>query len=324
MPKFSIVTTTYKHEKFIAITVESIIAQSFVDWELLIGDDSPDNSTWMILQKYVQKYPNKIRAWRNIPNKGIVGNMNFLISQASKDSEYIAFLEWDDIYTHDCLEKKFAIFRQYPEVVLVYSDMDFINAAGTVTFHGLLRSQKTKLYQNQYIPREEYIASKNSPIVSYSSVAIRKSILAQFLPIQSLTSSGAYAVSDYDLFFRISGLYPVFGIHESLTHYRRHPHNLSSNYGWLFDDLMLLIEKYRADNLIGEDIYVPKKSWINILQSLSKLSIWDKHHAWIFFLKSNENAPFSHISHKIGILFFLATPSYITKKILGKIMRRWS
>jgi glycosyltransferase involved in cell wall biosynthesis len=93
MPKFSIITTTYKHEQFITETIESVLSQSFSDWELLIGDDSPDDATWGIIEPYMQKYPDKIRAWHHTPNRGIVDNMNFLISQVDPSSEYITFLE---------------------------------------------------------------------------------------------------------------------------------------------------------------------------------------------------------------------------------------
>jgi len=93
MPKISIITTTYKHQDFIVHTIESVLAQTYTDWELLIGDDSPDNATWNIIKEYVNKYPDKIKAWHHSPNKGIVDNMNFLISQTSPDSDYISFLE---------------------------------------------------------------------------------------------------------------------------------------------------------------------------------------------------------------------------------------
>ena len=93
MPKVSIITTTYKHEKFIAQTIESILSQTFTDWELLIGDDSPDDATWNIIVPYVEKYPDKIHAWYHSPNKGIVGNTNFLLEHISEESEFVAFLE---------------------------------------------------------------------------------------------------------------------------------------------------------------------------------------------------------------------------------------
>ena len=55
MPKISIITTTYKHEKFIASTIESLLSQSFMDWELLIGDDNSPDSTYQIIQEYAKK-----------------------------------------------------------------------------------------------------------------------------------------------------------------------------------------------------------------------------------------------------------------------------
>jgi len=55
MPQISIITTTYKHAKFIAETIESVLNQTFTDRELLIGDDSPDNETRNIIQTYTKK-----------------------------------------------------------------------------------------------------------------------------------------------------------------------------------------------------------------------------------------------------------------------------
>lgn len=270
--KFSIITTTYKHEQFIAETIDSILAQSFSDWELMIGDDSPDDATWNIIEQYTRKYPEQIRAWHHAPNRGIVENMNFLMSQVSPDSQYISFLEGDDRYTPDCLEQKINIFQKYPEVALVYSDMDFIDREGNISLSGLLRSQKTRLYRDESIATEEYILSPHSLIVSYSSVALRKSILNKYLPIQNPTGSKTYAVSDYDLFFRISRANHVFGISESLTEYRRHLDNLSASYIGLFDDLSLLMDTYYHENQISSTVYHQKQTWITLLKGISFLS----------------------------------------------------
>jgi teichuronic acid biosynthesis glycosyltransferase TuaG len=50
MPKISIITTTYNHQDFIGHTIQSILDQTFSDWELLIGDDSSGEETWKIIQ----------------------------------------------------------------------------------------------------------------------------------------------------------------------------------------------------------------------------------------------------------------------------------
>jgi glycosyltransferase involved in cell wall biosynthesis len=115
-PLISIITTTYNHKDFIAQTIESILHQTFSNRELLIGDDSPNNETREIIQTYAKKYPQNIKARHHIPSKHIVGNLNFLISQANDKSKYLAFLEGDDLRYPTYLEEKIKIFKQYPKV----------------------------------------------------------------------------------------------------------------------------------------------------------------------------------------------------------------
>lgn len=67
MPKISIITTTYKHEKFIAQAIESVLHQSFTDWELLIGDDNSPDSTFDIVQSFARS-DSRIRAWKHQEN----------------------------------------------------------------------------------------------------------------------------------------------------------------------------------------------------------------------------------------------------------------
>ncbi len=324
MPKFSIITTTYRHEKFIRETIESILSQSFTDWELLIGDDSPDDATWSIIEEYVKKYPEKIRAWHHTPNKWIVDNTNFLISQVSPDSEYITFLEGDDVYVPTSLEEKYKIFQLYPDVGLVYSDMDFINSQWEVTLSSLLASGWVRIYQNEMISQDEYILARNPLIVSYSSIAVKKSVLTEFFPIQNLSWSKTYAVSDYDIIFRIATAYRVYGIQKSLTQYRRHANNLSASYGWLFDDLIMLMAHYRDTRMIDTDIYRKKLAWIDILKAIASLATWDKNSSWSHLKKSLQEDPGGYILYKLVISIVLILPISWMQKILQKRIRRGS
>ena len=91
MPSVSIIVTTYRHESFIERTLQSLLDQTYTDLEILIGDDSPDEKTWRIIESFIENHPGIIRAWHHTSNKGIVGNMNFLIAQVHRKSSYIAF-----------------------------------------------------------------------------------------------------------------------------------------------------------------------------------------------------------------------------------------
>ncbi|MDD2693546.1 MAG: glycosyltransferase [Candidatus Gracilibacteria bacterium] len=241
MPKISIITTTYRHEKFIAQTIESVLSQTFTDWELLIGDDSPDDATWNIIQNYTEKYPEKIKAWHHSPNKGIVGNMNFLLEKVSLESEYIAFLEGDDMYTPDNLEKRLAIFREMPEVMLVYPQVSLIDAGGNIT--------QKNLYPKPPIPSCEiqgvyFTCFENgSMIFSYSSGMVRRNILNE-CRIRNLGDEKNYSVSDWDFYFQCVTRYLVYYLDESLVHYRQHSTNLSRGTTNIGTDYLQLIDAY--------------------------------------------------------------------------------
>lgn len=319
---FSIITTTYKHEKYIAENIESVLSQSFDDWELLIGDDSPDDKTWIIIEEYVKAYPWKIRAWHHASNKGIVENMNFLLCQIAPRAEYIAFLEGDDRFMPSCLHEKLAIFTDYPEVWLVYSDMDFIDEKNHCTFSRVLVSGSVHFYKNETIDPRSYILARNPLIVSYSTVAVRRSVLTRYLPIENLTGSKAYAVSDYDLFFRIASHERVFGIEKSLTAYRRHNNNLSRGYRTLFEDLWKLIDSYYQNREIERKIYEKKRSWIAILLAVSALAEGDKKWSWKYLKESFSFSWSSDSVYKISLGILLLLPNSLSATLIHRRLQR--
>jgi glycosyltransferase involved in cell wall biosynthesis len=157
MSHITIITTTYKHQEFVARTIDSVISQTRTDWTLLIGDDSPDDATREIIQSYVSKYPEKIKARHHTPNKGIVDNMLFLIDHIPSHTTHIAFLEGDDMMTSDNLSKKMNIFAQYPGLGMVYSDMSFIDAGDHVILPSLNTFRKIPVYIDKTLSIDEII-----------------------------------------------------------------------------------------------------------------------------------------------------------------------
>ena len=65
----SVIITCYNHKDYIKDTINSIISQTYSDWEILIGDDSPNDDCQYIINEFVSKYPNKIHFWHNTPSK---------------------------------------------------------------------------------------------------------------------------------------------------------------------------------------------------------------------------------------------------------------
>jgi len=223
MPLISIITTTYKHQDFIAYTIESVLSQTFSDWELLIGDDSPDDATWCIIQSYVAKYPNKIKARHHNPNKGIVDNMNFLIGQTSQESQYIAFLEGDDMYMPTNLEEKIKVFEKCDDVWLVYSNFSKINETWNII--------QQHVYHNtepfSWWPQDKYRFVRDpSNVMSYSSGLIKKSILNTCF-IRTMPWLQYCVASDRDFYVQVVSHYRVGYIPNNLMCYRVHANNLT-------------------------------------------------------------------------------------------------
>lgn len=318
MPKVSIITTTYKHEKFISQTIESILNQTFSDWELLIWDDNWPDKTYEVALEYSKK-DTRIKVYKHDNNLWIVGNTNFLLSQVSSESEYIAFLEWDDLFTSDNLEKKISIFAQFPEVAMVYNNLDFINdkwelIATDILIKAPFYLKNSKLTKEQVIKYETFY-------VSYSTLMFKKDILLKE-KINNPTVDKLYSVSDWDLFFRISTKYNCYWIEESLTQYRRHSGNLSGQYLKLFNDLEIQITEYLNNWFIDKNLFDYKLAFIYILRAVAYLEIMDRKNSVWCIIKSSKISLPSNLYYKIGILWINILPWFLIKKILKIFIKR--
>lgn len=120
MCKVSVVTSVYNCEKYIAETIESVINQTFKDWEFIIINDCSKDRSAEIIKSFNDK---RIRFIDNESNQGQCKNLNMGISMAR--GEYIARLDHDDICYPDRFKKQMEYLDKHPEVVLCGSWMDF-------------------------------------------------------------------------------------------------------------------------------------------------------------------------------------------------------
>lgn len=105
LPTVSIITPTYNHGGFVAQCVESVIAQTYDNWEMLIVDDGSTDDTWSVVQEYAAQDP-RIRCFHQ-KNRGIyrlAETYNFALAQAR--GKLVAILEGDDYWPHDKLAQQ--------------------------------------------------------------------------------------------------------------------------------------------------------------------------------------------------------------------------
>jgi glycosyltransferase involved in cell wall biosynthesis len=116
-PLVSIISPTYNHEKFIAVCIESVLAQTYTNWEMIVVDDGSTDSTYEIACNWAKK-DSRIRSFtqKNIGIFRLGESYNFGLKQSS--GKYIAVLECDDVWLPDKLQIQVDALEQKPECIL--------------------------------------------------------------------------------------------------------------------------------------------------------------------------------------------------------------
>lgn len=115
-PRVSVIMPAYNGAKTIAESINSVISQTYSDWELIICDDGSTDNTYEIAASYAEKYPDVILL-RNERNLGEGATRNHCISHAR--GEYIAFLDCDDISLPERFREQVDFLDENPEYALV-------------------------------------------------------------------------------------------------------------------------------------------------------------------------------------------------------------
>ncbi|WP_081282215.1 glycosyltransferase family 2 protein [Mycobacterium asiaticum] len=125
-PRVSVVVPAYNSAEFICATMDSILAQSFQDFELLVSDHSSTDGTWEALQEFV-KDP-RVRLSRLPFGGGAPANFNAVTALAT--GEYVKLVCGDDLLRRDSLSEQVAALDAHPSAVLAASPRDVIDACG--------------------------------------------------------------------------------------------------------------------------------------------------------------------------------------------------
>lgn len=121
-PRFSIFTPTYKTGERIRRTYESLVNQTWTNWEWVVVDDSPDDETWEILQEISNK-DYRVKLHKIYPLTG--GNVGLAKHRAATlgDGDWLVELDHDDVLTKECLSTCNDAIEKYPDAGFLYTDV---------------------------------------------------------------------------------------------------------------------------------------------------------------------------------------------------------
>ena len=207
-PKVSVIMPAYNADKTINTAIQSVLSQTFSDFELIVIDDCSNDRTSDIINSYNDK---RIIYTKNIQNSGASASRNIGISKAR--GEWIAFLDSDDFWDENKLSKQLQLHNNKPDAVLSYTASAFIDQDG-------------KKY-SYVMPAEKMVSYKTllkRNVLSCSSVMIRADI------IKNIKMPGDYMSEDYYTWLMVLQQIPyAYGINEPLLTYRLSTKSKSSN-----------------------------------------------------------------------------------------------
>lgn len=210
MPTVSVVMPAYNAAPYIEAAITSVLRQTYTDWELLVVNDCSKDDTAPIVRRLAEE-DRRIVFLENEANRGVSYTRNYAISQAK--GEWIAFLDSDDLWREDKLEKQMALMSQHPEGVLFYTASAFITFDNQ-PLHYVMPAEEQMTYR--------MLLRRN--LLSCSSVLVRKDVM------ERVKMGHDKMHEDYSAWLTILKQYPcAYGVNEPLLIYRFTPNSKSGN-----------------------------------------------------------------------------------------------
>lgn len=261
-PKITVVMPVYNGEKYIREAIDSILNQTFSNFELLIIDDGSTDNSVKIIKTYKDKRINLIH---NFKNMGLVFTRNRGLLESK--TEYIALLDCDDIAHHARLEKQHSWLEKNTDFGLIGSWVELID----------LNGKSTKITWKEALKPEEipcFLLFKNC--FTQSAIMIRKSALPKeyyrnFAPAE-----------DFDLWVRIAQKWKTWNLPEILTKYRKHQDGISARQKEIQNQSISKIISWQLFNLeiipTPEDLEIHQTNYFysgkNVTDFINKREKW--------------------------------------------------
>jgi len=201
--------SAYNHAKFIKESIDSVLNQTYQDFELLIIDDNSTDNSFEIIKSFNS---NKIKAFQNQQNVGMVLNTNRLINMAT--GEYIAIINSDDSWHHQKLEKQLQFLEQNQQLAGCFTLANIINEKSKI----IHPKKQSFVYHDR--TREEFLADffhNQQHNLCYPSILLKKEVFDYV----GLFNASLVVLLDFDMWVRIL----IHGFHlkilpEKLTNFR--------------------------------------------------------------------------------------------------------
>lgn len=277
-PLVSVHIITYNQKNYIHQTLDSVLAQDYVNFEIVVADDGSTDGTADIIVEYAKRFPAKIVPLVGGPNLGITGNSNRAL-QACK-GEYIAFMGGDDLFLPGKISRQVEWLETDVNRVLCGHQVDVLYESG---------EKSHKLTRLMGRGRGPVPVILNGPPYAATSVMIRASAIPEHGFEESLPN-----VSDFMLWVECLIPDKTYGyVSGTYAKYRRHQNNISNQMHTMLTDvektLALIAQRYPE---YASDCHRAQGRLVHYVQGVHYLKSGNKAYAHKEFIKALKTNPF--------------------------------
>lgn len=225
IPRVSVVIPTYNYARYVPEAINSVLAQSFEELEVIVVDDGSTDKTVEILRAF----SGQIRNIRQ-EHRGLSAARNTGIRAAR--GQYVAFLDSDDLWLPEKVSLQVARLDAEPEVGLVYCEALLFDdsAPATLTLHSYWASHPS----GRILP---WLVRQN--VVPSPTPMVRRELFERV----GLFDETLSACEDWDMWIRIGRVCEIAYVNQVLAKYRRHQENMSLDFERLMTNGLRVLEK---------------------------------------------------------------------------------
>jgi glycosyltransferase involved in cell wall biosynthesis len=233
MPTIDVIIPAYNAAKYLPVAIESVIAQTFADWRIILVDDGSTDETPEIARMFLEQLGAKLKYVRQ-DNKGLPAARNTAIRNSS--AEFLALLDADDVWLPCRLSESLRAFGCRADVGLAYGLVSRIDQDGAI-IDTPLKNQK---HSDRRIVSHIYMRRLHLPC---PSITFRRACIDDV----GFFDETMRATEDRDLCLRIALRYAVRFVPKVLAYYRISPNSMSTDPERMLQAQLQFIEKHYGE-----------------------------------------------------------------------------
>lgn len=231
-PEISIIIPTYNGERFLAATLDSVLAQTVTDWECIVVDDGSRDGSGAIVERFTAQ-DGRIRLVKQA-NGGIAHARNRGLAEIGSRSKYVCFLDHDDVWESDALETLRAALEANPNAAAAHGIARYLGSDGKPNFPGELEKKGKIRYiakNRRLFPISDKAPTSFATLILWNPMCTAGLVLVRRSILQAAGGFDPKAVpaDDWDMWIRLSRRSDLIFVDKVVLGWRKHDWNTSND-----------------------------------------------------------------------------------------------